>query len=274
VRTEAITAMAKAGYDYVHNYTWDGPGTNASALEYLDACQKLGLQAFIGFDRSKLLAWDEPFVAERVGALSRHPALLAWYLFDEPDLPHQYVPPDQLRALYRLIHDLDPMHPVIVTVAQTNFMPLYHDSYDVYWSMDYGTPGDNARNFDGHRAALKPGTPIMSIVHSYDGKQEGTIKGGDVGKFQPGPQQLRACAFMAIESKRSGLACWWWGPVAGPSRFSSGDVAVHRVSPAVRVVRLWWACCGCCACCGQRMPHGSGSSSSTTCLGRGEEGAM
>lgn len=211
VRTEDLPEMAKGGYDFVHNYTWDGGGTNDSALEYLDACRKLGLQAFIGFDRAKLQAWDEEFVAERVGALSRHPALLAWYLFDEPDLPHQYVPPDQLRALYQLIHTLDPLHPVIVTVAQGNFMPLYHDSYDVYWSMDYGTPGANAQNFETHRAALKPGVPIMSIVHCYDGKQQGPTKGGDVEKFEPGPQQLRACAFMALAHDSSGLCWWWWG---------------------------------------------------------------
>jgi len=211
VRTEDLQEMADAGYDFVHNYTWDGPGTNAGAIEYLDACQKLELQAFIGFDRTKLRAWDEEFVAERVGALSRHPALLAWYLFDEPDLPHQYVPPDQLRELYRLIHALDPMHPVIVTVAQGNFMPLYHGSYDIYWSMDYGTPGANAKNFDTHKAALAPGVPIMSIVHCYDGKQKGPGQGGDVGQFSPGPQQLRACAFMAIAHGSSSLAWWWWG---------------------------------------------------------------
>ncbi|MHB8995607.1 MAG: hypothetical protein ACYC63_10185 [Armatimonadota bacterium] len=211
VRTEDLPEMAKAGYDFVHNYTWDGPGTNQSAIEYLDACHKLGLQAFIGFDRSKLLGWDEEFVAERVGSLSRHPALLAWYLFDEPDLPHQYVPPNQLRALYNLIHTLDPMHPVIVTVAQTSMMPLYNGSYDVYWSMDYQTPAANVKNFEGHRAALQPGTPIMSIVHSYDNKQQGPTKGGDPEKFQPGPQQLRACAFMAIAHNSSGLAWWWWG---------------------------------------------------------------
>jgi len=211
VRTQDLTEMAQAGYDFVHNYTWDGAGTNDSALEYLDACAELGLQAFIGFDRSKLRGWDEAFVAERVGALSRHPALLAWYLFDEPDLPHQYVPPDQLRALYNLISTLDPMHPVIVTVAQRNLMPLYEGSYDVYWSMDYRTPGENARNFDSHRDVLPPGTPLMSIVHCYDGKQKGPAQGGDVDKFQPGPQQLRACAFMSIAHDSSGLAWWWWG---------------------------------------------------------------
>jgi hypothetical protein len=211
VRIEDMSELAKAGYDYVHNYTWDGSGSNESATEYLDACRANGLQAFIGFDRAKLQARDEEFVAERIGALCRHPALLAWYLFDEPDLPHQYVPPDQLRGFYRLIRALDPMHPVIVTVAQGNMMPLYHDSYDVYWSMDYSTPASNAANFEFHHKALKPDVPIMSIVHCFDGKQPGPGKGGDPTEFEPGPAQLRACAFMAIAHNSSGLCWWWWG---------------------------------------------------------------
>ncbi|MEN6400808.1 MAG: hypothetical protein ABFD94_02585 [Armatimonadia bacterium] len=214
VRTQDLPEMAAAGYDFVHNYTWDGNGTNETAIEYMDACQKLGLQAFIGFDRSRLQAMDEEFVAERVGALMGHPGLLAWYLFDEPDLPHQYVSPDQLRALYRLIKTLDPSHPVIVTVAQTNLMPLYNGSYDVYWSMDYQTPKANVKNFEGHRAALAPGVPIMSIVHSYDGNQSKTKRGGappDLVNYQPDAKMMRACAFMAIAHNSSGLAWWWWG---------------------------------------------------------------
>ena len=46
VRLEDMPELAKAGYDYVHNYTWDGAGTNESAIAYLDACAKYGLQAF------------------------------------------------------------------------------------------------------------------------------------------------------------------------------------------------------------------------------------
>jgi hypothetical protein len=208
-----IPTMAAAGYDFVHNYTWDGPGTNDTALAYLDECGKYGLQAFIGFDRKKLQAEDVEFVAERVGALSRHPALLAWYLFDEPDGADQYVSPDQLRRLYRLIKSLDPMHPVIVTVAGMENMPSYHDSYDVYWSMDYSNPASNVRAFEQHRRALRPDVPLMSIVHCYDGNQQGAGTGltFDVDKFQPGPAMLRANAFMAIAHNSSGLCWWWWG---------------------------------------------------------------
>lgn len=209
VLPQHLPEMQAAGYDFVHNYTWDGAGTNETALQYLDACRKHDLQAFIGFDRNALQANDFDFVAERVGRLMAHPALLAWYLFDEPDLPHQYVSPDQLRGLYNLIHALDPTHPVIVTVAQYNRMPEYHDSYDVYWSMDYSTPKDNVTNFERHRGFLRPEVPMMSIVHCYDGRQKGEV--ADPAKFWPDPATMRADAFMAIAHDSSGLCWWWWG---------------------------------------------------------------
>lgn len=209
VRIEDMEEIARGGFDFVHNYTWDGPGTNETALEYLDACQKQGLQAFIGFYRAALQANDLDFVAERIGALIHHPALLAWYLFDEPDLPHQFVPPSQLRNLYQFIKKLDPTRPVIVTVAQHNMMPEYHDSYDVYWSMDYSTPASNVKNFEYHRSQLKPGVPLMSILHCFDGKQRG--QDADPNKFWPDAATMHAAAFMAIAHNSSGLCWWWWG---------------------------------------------------------------
>lgn len=212
VRLEDMPTIAAGGFDFVHNYAWDGAGTNETALQYLDACQKHNLQAFIGFDRARLLAEDHDFVAERVGRLSSHPALLAWYLFDEPDLPHQYVPPDQLRRLYQLIKRLDPLHPVIVTVAQRNLMPEYRDCYDVYWSMDYSTPAKNQANFAYHRSQLRPEVPLMSIVHCYDTNQRGAPgMVFDLAKFQPTSEQMQACAFMQVVHNSSGLCWWWWG---------------------------------------------------------------
>lgn len=235
VRREDMPEMAAAGYDFVHNYAWDGTGSNESALEYLDEAQKHGLQAFIGFNRARLQAWDEEFVAERVGALGRHPALLAWYLFDEPDLGHQYVPPDQLRALYQLIKALDPLHPVIVTVAQTHLVPAYHHSYDVYWSMDYGNTAHVASNYDRHSELIGPDTPQMSIVHCYDQKQKANLV---PEKFQPGPAMLRANAFMAIAHGSSSLAWWWWGQ-GGSSFFTVAHVpeAWAALKETVRQIR-------------------------------------
>ncbi|MBN2451651.1 MAG: hypothetical protein JXR77_14780 [Lentisphaeria bacterium] len=212
VLTEHLPEMAAAGIHFVHNYTWDGPGTNETARQYLDACAAHGVQAFIGFHRAALRNHDLDFVAERVGALMDHPALLAWYLFDEPDLAHQYVAPERLREQYGLIKSLDPNHPVIVTVAQHHRMPDYHDTYDVYWSMDYGNTAHVARNFEFHRGKLDPETPLLSILHCYDrGQPADGPQAPDPARFQPDAAMLRANAFLAIAHGSSGLCWWWWG---------------------------------------------------------------
>lgn len=212
VRIEDMPEMAHAGIDFVHNYNWDGPGTNETALEYLDACHRHGLMAFIGFHRERLRAFDEEFVAERIGALSSHPALMAWYLFDEPDLPDQFVPPHQMRDLYQLVKSLDPTRPVIVTIAQRNLMPEYYGCYDVYWSMDYRLPAHNITNFTYHRNNLPEDMPLMSIVHCYDDRQRrGQVPEFDVADFRPTARQMHAAAFMQIVHESSGLCWWWWG---------------------------------------------------------------
>ncbi|MBI3923158.1 MAG: hypothetical protein HY318_17185, partial [Armatimonadetes bacterium] len=108
VRIQDMQEIAAGGFDFVHNYQWDGPGTNEEALRYLDAAQKNSLQAFIGIWRQQLMKGNEEFVAERVGALMNHPGLFAWYLYDEPDIQFQYVSPEWLTRYYKLIKALDP----------------------------------------------------------------------------------------------------------------------------------------------------------------------
>ncbi len=226
VSIEHMATMADAGFDFVHAYTWDGAGTNETAIEYLDAAQSHGLQAFIGFSRSKLIAGDDAFIAERVGALMRHPGLFAWYLFDEPDLAHQYVAPPLLQHQYELIKALDPYHPVIVTCAGDNAVSQYKDTLDVHWTQVYGTPAHVQQRIERHRGMLNPGTPISAILHCYDRQQTGLLREGDgpePEKFTPTPRHMRAAAFMAIAHGSSGLEWWWWGH-AGKNAYTVAHV--------------------------------------------------
>jgi len=214
VREEDMPELAAAGVNYVHNYAWDGPASNESAIAYLDACQKLGLQAFIGFDRQRLRAGDFAFVAERVGALMSHPALLAWYLFDEPDAPEQYASPDLLGRLRHFINGLDPFHPTVVVVADSGKVGAYNDAFDVHWTEEYSNPASIARRMDRDRASLKPGQPLAAIVHCYDTTQTNEMRAGvepDAARFRPDAAMLRANAFMAIAHGSSGISWWWWG---------------------------------------------------------------
>ena len=220
IRLEDMPEMARAGFDYVHNYAWDGAGTNETALEYLDEAQRHGLQAFIGFNRRLLMNGDERHVAERVAALMGHPGLLAWYLYDEPDLTHQYVSPPWIERYHRLIKALDPYHPVVLTCAADNAVGPYRHGLDVHWTQVYGSTAHVASRLPRHRAALEPGTPVAAILHCYDRAQSGEVRdglAGDPAKFQPDGRVMRANAFMALTKNSSGLLWWWWGQ--GSDRF-------------------------------------------------------
>lgn len=214
ILSEHVPTMEEAGFDLVHNYSWDGAGSLASAIEYLDTVHAHGMQAFMGLDRKMLQAGNEEFVAERVGALMSHPGLLCWYLYDEPDLLHQYVSPEWMERFYRLIKALDPFHPVVVTCAGDAPVGQYKDSFDVHWTQVYGATSFVASRIPRHRALMKPDWPLAAILHCYDRAQTGLADAGtefDPDKFQPDARVLRANAFMAVAKESSGLLWWWWG---------------------------------------------------------------
>ena len=67
-------------------------------------------------------------VARRVGALCDHPALFCWYLFDEPEVPGQYVAPKLLtefaelqeQELFSQLRDVKAvLEPVLVVLIAT-----------------------------------------------------------------------------------------------------------------------------------------------------------
>ena len=55
---------------------------------------------------------DAELIRQRVRALKDHPALLAWYLADEPE--YHRVLPESVEQLRALISEEDPWHPTIV----------------------------------------------------------------------------------------------------------------------------------------------------------------
>ena len=105
-----------AGWDAVHSYKWEFSQDDAACRKYLDDCWAAkGLRAFIGFDRGiysrkGIVQGNLAHVARRVGALADHPGLFCWYLFDEPEVPGQFVTPDMLTQLADLVRALDPYH--------------------------------------------------------------------------------------------------------------------------------------------------------------------
>ena len=153
-------------------------------------------------------------MAERV-ALMRHPALLAWYLSDEPDLSI---------SMSRRWLDVFPAdtgarhHPAVVTCAgRCRAIGMC----DLHWTQVYRGTEYVAARIDRHREMLREGTPLAAILHCYDRAQSELLKGGgepDPAAFEPNGRLMRANAFMAIAHNSSGLLWWWWG-YGGGGRF-------------------------------------------------------
>lgn len=215
VSPAAMPTVKQAGFEVVHTYQFESSADDEAARAYLDAAAAAGLRVFLGFDRGLssgrgLVQGHSEHLLQRVAALCDHPGLFCWYLFDEPEVPQQYIAPRTLNGYAELIRRLDPYHVVVVTTWGPR-MALYRPSFDTHWTQAYTTPAGVVAQIEEHRQLLGPETPITLLVHCFDGVQtEGFRKGQpmDPTRFQPDAAWLRAAAYAGITQRVNGL--WWW----------------------------------------------------------------
>lgn len=136
---EDLRTVAAQGYTAVMEYTffyWD----DAAKQAWLDHLQELGLMAVIypypKPEMSKGAALHEPLrddelaqIRELILRWKDHPALLAWYLADEPEL-HSTLP-ERLRQLDRICRETDPYHPTIVLNNTPGGIDTYGEFCDI-----------------------------------------------------------------------------------------------------------------------------------------------
>lgn len=193
-----MAKVADGGFNTVQSYRFEnGKGdTIENACKYLDAAHENNLYVLMGFARKDLLNYDLKAVADWIAALRDHPALLCWYLFDEPDIPNgPYVIPARLSNLYELIKKLDPFHPVVVSFTHFNSISAYAQKcFDIHWTQNYDVtvfPGKYIKWKEVLGARLS-----MLIINSQK------ITDAKVHRFQ---------SAMAIILKSPGLAWWCYG---------------------------------------------------------------
>jgi hypothetical protein len=217
VSPAAMPTVKAAGFEIVHSYEWESSQDEVAARQYLDAAWRNGLRVFIGFDRGiqsgkGLVQGNDDAIRRRVAALCDHPGLFCWYLFDEPEVPGQYVSPRALTRFADLIRALDPYHPVVVT-TWGNRMNSYRASWDTHWTQSYSTPAEIVRTIGAQRRLLENASPMTLLAHCYDQKQTAQFAAGgtvDPAAFAPDPAWLRAAAFAGITQQVNGLFWWWY----------------------------------------------------------------
>ena len=110
------------GFNMISPYQTILPETFKDRKAYMDRCAQIGMKVHYnllslagggGIDsRIKGLNAEEKKerLVSEIKAFMDHPALLAWYISDEPN--GYKIPPETLEELYSIIKKTDPWHPV------------------------------------------------------------------------------------------------------------------------------------------------------------------
>ena len=76
---------------------------------------------------------------EEIKTFMNHPALLAWYISDEPN--GYKIPPESLEEIYHTVKETDPWHPVsMVFMAPFLSSKKYANALDIVMADPYPVP--------------------------------------------------------------------------------------------------------------------------------------
>ena len=179
---------------------------------YMDRCAQLGMKVHYnllsvsggggvaskteGITRSE----KEALLLNEIRSFRDHPALLAWYIADEPN--GYKIPPDTIKAIYDLIRENDPWHPVSV-VFMAPFMDSrkYADALDIVMADPYPVPvspvtmpGDVAKSLS---AEFRGKRPVWMVPQAFGG--------GELWSREPTIQEIRAMTFQSIINGVKGI---------------------------------------------------------------------
>ncbi len=177
---------------------------------YMDRCAALGMKvnynllsvAGGGGVGSKMTASDEEKrerLIHEVLAFRDHPALLAWYIADEP--VGQGKPPGPLVETYNLIKKLDPYHPVTMVFMTPQKAYRYAGAMDIVMADPYPIPSRPVTEVEYVskllKKALYPEKPLWIVPQAFGG--------AEVWQREPTPSELRVMTYLALINGARGI---------------------------------------------------------------------
>ena len=200
------------GFNLISPYQKIVPETLKERKAYMDRCAQLGMKVnynllsvsggggvgsmIAGLTYNKKM---ERLINE-INTFKDHPALLAWYISDEPT--GNRIVPDSLIKIYKIIKELDPWHPVSI-VFMVPFMSSrkYADALDIVMADPYPVPNSPVTITGDAAASLSEefrGTKPVWIVPQAFG-------GGEWWGREPSLQEVRAMTYQSIIKGARGI---------------------------------------------------------------------
>lgn len=195
------TVEATQGFTHIAPY--QGSDADMAAVRaYLDRCADLGLR--VHYDLREIAQaepspekWEK--LRAQVEAVRDHPALLCWYLCDEPD--GQGIPPARLEEAYRFVKELDPHHPITMVFCVPPRAPDYVHGMDIMMADPYPIPNGPVTMVsdvtDGLNEAVQYGMPLWIVPQAFGG--------GEGWRREPSAAEERVMTYLALIHGATGI---------------------------------------------------------------------
>jgi hypothetical protein len=203
---------AVKGFNMISPYQKIDPESFNQRKAYMDRCAQLGIKVHYnllsvsggGGVGSKIDGLSDQEKKERlvkeINAFKDHPALLAWYIADEPN--GYNIPPDSLIKIFHTVKELDPWHPVsIVFMAPFLQSKNYVNALDIVMADPYPLPD---------LPASYVGNVTSTLSSEFTGKRPLWIVpqafgGGELWGREPTIQEIRSMTYQAIINGARGI---------------------------------------------------------------------
>jgi len=200
------------GFNMISPYQKVLPGTLNTRKAYMDRCAQLGMKVHYnllsvsgggGVSSDVDAIPDEEklnILKAEIKSFMDHPALLAWYISDEPN--GRKVPPRQLEEIYNTVKAIDPWHPVsVVFMAPFLESKKYADALDIVMADPYPVPNSSI---------LQVGDVTDKLRSEFDGKKPVWIVpqafgGGEWWGREPTAREVRNMTYQAIINGSRGI---------------------------------------------------------------------
>lgn len=199
------------GFNMMSPYQVINPRTLAERIRYLDRCAALGMKVHynllsvaggggVGNGRSNYDSLRrQQLLRAEVEAIRNHPALLGWYISDEPT--GQKISPASLKPTYDLIKELDPYHPVSIVFMNPRRAAEFRNVMDIAMADPYpipnGAPDEVGQVIADLKAAFRYEMPVWLVPQAFGGNEHW-------GR-EPSPGELRLMTWLGTLQGATGI---------------------------------------------------------------------
>lgn len=186
--------------------------TNETVLPLMDAANRNGIKAFVYPTSPFSVAGVETTLANApkdIAAKKNHPALLGWYIVDEPEGIGKGAV-DKTRELYQIVKEADPSHPCSLVVMSPGAVAKYKSCTDIMWIDPYPIPHAPVTFVtdcvEGAVKNVEKDKPVWAIPQAFDWAvwHNGKVN----GVHRPTNEEERCMTYLALVHGAKGIIYW------------------------------------------------------------------